>query len=97
MRLGKADEVIRNLNARWYEFSEQDAFNEAHNSKVHLLPAGYNATHWTGMPADAVIRHYAAEQNWWSKEEVEAWKQKPWVIRTETGTGYEASPPREEQ
>ena len=97
MRSGKADEVIRNLNARWYEFSEQDAFNEAHEGKVHLLPAGYNATHWTGMPADAVIRHYAAEQNWWNKEELEAWKQKPWVIRTETGTGNEAFPPREEQ
>lgn len=80
MRDGKADEVIRALNTRRYQFCEQDALNALCAGRIQALPSMYNVCRFTKEPWPAPkIRHHAAEGDWYNREaEVRYWKDLPW-------------------
>ena len=70
---GTDDRIIAALNSKHYFLPEQDCINEVLAGRILELPAEYNANHYTAMPKDNKIRHYANEGHWWERPEVTAW------------------------
>lgn len=79
MRDGKADEVIRALNTKRYQFCEQDCLSELCQGHFAVMPSMYNACRFTAQSWDPRIRHYAAEAGWYEREpDVKSWRDMPW-------------------
>lgn len=81
MRDGKADECIKVLNSRKYQWVEQDVVNYLCQGRIAKLPARYNSCWWTNKgKGRTVIRHYAGQKRreWEELPEVTKWRDTPW-------------------
>ena len=58
LRDGKADEIIRALNTRRFEFCEQDAINIYCQGYIYDMPAKYNAEYYTEKVRRPKIIHH---------------------------------------
>ena len=89
MRDGKADEVIAELNAKRYQWVEQDVCNYLCQGAIFDMPSEYNSNWWTDKNApDARIVHFAGleRRKWVKKPEAEkyssmSWEQAMWMHR----------------
>ena len=63
LRDGKADEVIRALNTRYYRFVEQDAMNELCAGHIAELDGNYNACDYTEHKSVPKILHFAGRKD----------------------------------
>ena len=89
MRDGKADEVIAELNAKGYQWVEQDVCNYLCQGAIFDMPSEYNSNWWTDKNApDARIVHFAGleRRKWVKKPEAEkyssmSWEQAMWMHR----------------
>jgi len=75
------ENVIMNLNHKYYQFMEQDAFNEFCQGHILELPNMYNCTNYcsypfTGWCDDAKIIHYAGIRNWSNLPYIEKYRQR---------------------
>lgn len=61
MRDGKADEVIRLLNTRYFRWLEQDALNLLCQGYIYEMPAVYNSHYHTGNPENPKIIHHIGD------------------------------------
>ena len=80
MRQDKKDvELIQTLNTRKYTFCEQEAIHEFCHGRILRLPGEWNVSNWTDRPNQApIIRHFAAEKDWFNDPLVQEWDAKPW-------------------
>ena len=63
LRDGKADEVIRALNEREFEFVEQDAMNELCEGHIADMDGNYNACDYTAHGSVPRILHFAGRRD----------------------------------
>lgn len=73
--------VIMNLNHKYYQFLEQDAFNEFCQGHIIKLPNMYNCTNYCEYPFtdwcdDPKIIHYAGIRNWSKLPYIEKYRQR---------------------
>lgn len=59
--------AVHLLNTKAYEFCEQDVLNELCKGRKLVLPPEYNISNWTCNAGKTLIRHFAAEQGWRSR------------------------------
>ena len=75
----EADEIIRVLNERKFDFGEQDAINEVMRGRISALPPEYNVSNWTVRPAGTPkIVHFAAERHYIDKPLFRQYAQLDW-------------------
>ena len=74
---GKDDEIIHELNRRYYDYPEQDVFNLICTNRFDPLPPKYNVTspgfNITGNADRHVVRHFAGYKDWRSIPLVQYW------------------------
>ena len=70
LRDGKADEIIAALNARRFEFPEQDAANQLCNGFIREVPDEFNAMVFNARVDNPRIVHYAGVKR-------EKWRENP--------------------
>lgn len=63
LRDGKADEVIRIMNSRQFQWVEQDALNLLCQCYIYDMPAVYNAHYYTGNPENPKIIHHIGDNS----------------------------------
>ena len=73
LRDGKADQIIRTLNRTQYTYCEQDCVNELCRGYIAELSPEYNASKYTSLERGARIRHFAAESQWFDRQDVQNW------------------------
>lgn len=59
-----AIQLINALNARKYNFCEQDCINELCKDKILEIPGDYNVTWFNSPPKEEKIIHFAAADKW---------------------------------
>ncbi len=85
LREGKGDELIASLNARVWDYCEQDAIAGLCQGGILEIPSAYNANAFTKPCAAPKILHYAAVYEWMKKPIPTAWKAAPWPEQREKG------------
>lgn len=81
MRDGKADEIIAELNAKRYQWVEQDVCNYLCQGGIFDMPSEYNSNYWTDRNApNARIVHFAGmkRDQWVGRPEVEKYRAMSW-------------------
>ena len=76
---GKGDELIETLNARKWEYCEQDAIAALCQGGILEIPSEFNANDFTLPCREPKIVHYAAVYQWQEKPLFTAWKQARWL------------------
>lgn len=74
LRDGKADAIQQSLCTKKYEIVEQDALAEHCQGAILEMPGCYNVCHYTNVEDPPLIRHFAAERNWYDDPLVKAYK-----------------------
>lgn len=85
LREGKGDELIASLNARAWNYCEQDAIAGLCQGGILEISSEYNANAFTKPCAKPKILHYAAVYEWMKKPIPTAWKAAPWPEQKEKG------------
>ena len=85
LREGKGDELIASLNARVWDYCEQDAIAGLCQGGILEIPSAYNANAFTKPCREPKIVHYAAVYEWMKKPIPTAWKAAPWPEQREKG------------
>ena len=81
LRNGKADECIKLLNERKFNYVEQDVCNCLCQGYIHKMPARFNSTAFTDKTGiTPVIRHYAGvpRPKWINKPSVKKYRNMSW-------------------
>ena len=78
LRDGKSDEMIRSLNTKHYEFTEQDCISENCKDGILEIPSDYNVNSYTEKPKTVKMLHYAAVRNWQGAPLFGEYLRRPW-------------------
>ena len=75
---GKADEVVRQLNIKKFEFLEQDCLNKLCAGRIAEMPSEYNSNEYVKKTRNPKIIHYAGKSNWNLEPLVLKYRYIPW-------------------
>ena len=89
---GKGDELIASLNARPWEYCEQDAIAALCRGGILEIGSEFNANAFTLPCREPKILHYAAVYRWQEAEPVRRWKAAAWPERNAGRGGPSRTP-----
>ena len=73
LRDGKAEEMIRELNANEHKYLDQDVMNDLCQGAILPLDGDYNACDWTNHSLNPKIVHFAGYRHWTQFPEYLEW------------------------